>query len=151
MAQKRRKGPREAKKEGRTMIIAVDFDGILCENEFPEIGRPNYDMVSFVREMIDIGHEVILWTSRVDKELDAAVDWCGDRGLHFCAINENAPSNMSEYKSKYPNGTRKVYADIYIDDHNPMFIMWERTNGYYSATTKTIDYVRRIALWKEEN
>lgn len=104
------------------MIIAVDFDGVLCSNKFPDIGAPNYEVISLVREMIDKGHEVILWTSRVDAELDAAVEWCEDRGLHFCAINENAPSNIERYITKYPNGTRKVYADVYIDDHNIEFV-----------------------------
>ena len=100
------------------MIIAVDFDGILCENEFPAIGRPRYENIMLVRELIDAGHEVILWTSRADNELNEAVTWCNDYGLRFAAVNENAPSNIEAYKDKYPNGTRKVYADVYIDDHN---------------------------------
>lgn len=133
------------------MIIAVDFDGILCENEFPDVGKPNYNMVSFVRELIDTGHEVILWTSRTGEELTAAVDWCGDRGLHFCAVNDNAPSNIAKYESLYPNGTRKVYADIYIDDHSPDFTYNAATNGYKAATSWTISKVRRVIEWKEEN
>lgn len=100
------------------MIIAVDFDGILCENVFPDIGRPNYEIIMRIRQLIDQGQEVILWTSRVDKELQRAIEWCNDYGLHFCAVNENAPSNIEQYKTRYPNGTRKVYADFYIDDHN---------------------------------
>lgn len=100
------------------MIIAVDFDGVLCEDKFPDIGRPNYDMISAVREALDSGIEVILWTCRVDAELDKAVEWCKNYGLNFSAINDNAPSNKEKYLSKYPNGTRKVYADYYIDDHN---------------------------------
>lgn len=100
------------------MIIAVDFDGVLCDNEFPKIGAPRYKTIMVIRELIDLGHEVILWTSRAGEELTAAIDWCGDRGLHFAAINDNAPSNKAQYESKYPQGTRKVYADIYIDDHN---------------------------------
>lgn len=104
------------------MIIAVDFDGILCENKFPEIGEPDYEMVSKIRHLIDNGHEVILWTSRVDDALTKAVEWCHDRGLHFCAVNENAPSNVEKFKAQYPNGTRKVYADVYIDDHNLEYV-----------------------------
>lgn len=100
------------------MIIAVDFDGILCENKFPHIGPPNYRVITLIRQLIDKGHEVILWTSRADNELIKAVDWCDSYGLHFTAINKNAPSNKAKYASQYPNGTRKIYADIYIDDHN---------------------------------
>ena len=104
------------------MIIAVDFDGILCENKFPEIGPPNYEVISLVRELIDRGHEVILWTTRNGEELTAAVDWCGDRGLHFCNVNGPAPSNLKEYKNVYERESRKVFADIYIDDHNIEFV-----------------------------
>ena len=100
------------------MIVAVDFDGVLCKNEFPEIGTPNYAVISAVREMIDMGHEVILWTARVEKELEDAVAWCEDRGLHFTAINDNAPSNKAEFATMYHTAPRKIYADIYLDDHN---------------------------------
>lgn len=100
------------------MIIAVDFDGILCENKFPEIGPPIYPVISAVRELIDAGHEVVLWTSRNGAELEAAVKWCEDRGLRFCAVNEPAPTNEEKYRDVYPIQTRKIYADIYIDDHS---------------------------------
>lgn len=99
------------------MIIAVDFDGILCQNQFPEIGPPIYPVISAIRELIDAGHEVVLWTSRNGAELEAAVKWCEDRGLRFCAVNEPAPSNEEKYRGVYPTPTRKIYADIYIDDH----------------------------------
>lgn len=103
------------------MIIAVDFDGILCKNEFPEIGPPNYEIISLVRQLIDKGHEVILWTTRNGDELTAAVDWCGDYGLHFCNVNGPAPSNHEKYKDKYETQSRKIYADVYVDDHNLAF------------------------------
>lgn len=103
------------------MIVAVDFDGILCENQFPEIGPPIYPVISAIRELIDDGHEVVLWTSRNGAELEAAVKWCDDRGLHFCAVNGPAPSNEEKYRDVYPTPTRKIYADIYIDDHNIEF------------------------------
>lgn len=96
------------------MIIAVDFDGILCDNQFPAIGPPRLSVISAVQEMIDLGHEVILWTSRVETALADAVKWCESYGLHFCAVNDNAPSNLKTYGTN----SRKIYADIYIDDHN---------------------------------
>lgn len=103
------------------MIVAVDFDGILCTNEFPGIGKPNYRIISLVRQLIDLGAEVILWTCRCEDELKAAVDWCNDYDIHFCAINDNAPSNKTQYKGVYKDPPRKVYADVYIDDHNLEF------------------------------
>lgn len=132
------------------MIIAVDFDGILTVDEvaFPAIGDPDYTMIAFVRELIDNGHEVILWTCRTDDALDKAVEWCHDRGLHFCAVNENAPSNIAKFKEMYPNGTRKVSADIYIDDHSPGFIIQEHDCVRQIVINDVIKDIRRIIKWK---
>lgn len=112
------------------MIIAVDFDGVLCQNKFPEIGPPNYEIIGLVRELMDRGHEVVLWTTRNGQELTAAVDWCSDRGLHFCNVNGPAPSNEAEYKDRYPTQTRKIYADVYIDDHNVEYVGSGRVHGF---------------------
>lgn len=118
------------------MIIAVDFDGVLCKSKFPKIGPPNYEVISLVRELIDKGHEVVLWTTRNGDELKEAVEWCKDRGLHFCAVNEPAPSNATEYADKYPVQSRKIYADVYIDDHNIEYM-------YYGQNT-LIKCLRRM-------
>lgn len=94
------------------MIVAIDFDGVLVSDEFPEIGEPDWDMVSAVWRLGFTKHELILWTSRVDKRLEEAIQWCKDHNLKFTCINANAPSNLAEYGTD----PRKVYADIYIDD-----------------------------------
>ena len=101
------------------MIIAVDFDGVLVQSAFPKIGEPDREMVGLVRLLIQKSDvEVVLWTSRVDQPLEDAIAWCEQMGLTFDAINDNAPSNKRKYSKLYPNGTRKVYADYYLDDHN---------------------------------
>lgn len=100
------------------MIVAVDFDGVLCKNEFPNIGCPNFEVVALIKELIRKGHEVVLWTSRNGEELARAVQWCSAKELYFHAINAPAPSNQAAYRDKYPVESRKVYADVYIDDHN---------------------------------
>lgn len=133
------------------MIVAVDFDGILCKDAFPKIGEPNYEVVSFVRELIDDGHEVILWTCRVDERLVEAVKWCHDRGVHFCAVNDNAPSNKAKYEKEYPHGTRKVYADVYLDDKSAEFrslasgwTMWNCREGYDAALDRMMYNARKV-------
>ena len=30
------------------MIIAVDFDGTLCEHQYPEIGEPNLKLINIL-------------------------------------------------------------------------------------------------------
>jgi hypothetical protein len=104
---------------GDGVIIAVDFDGVLVQNAFPKIGEPDREMITLVQLLIQKSNiEVVLWTSRVDQPLEDAVTWCEQMGLQFDAVNDNAPSNKRKYGKLYPNGTRKVYADYYLDDHN---------------------------------
>lgn len=128
------------------MIIAVDFDGILTHNDakFPKIGSPNWPVINFVKYLIAEGHEVVLWTSRVDRPLENAVRWCAEHGLQFAAVNENAPSNIKKYQKLYPNGTRKVYADVYIDDHSPEYVYYLSTEGEETATNVLLFTLRRI-------
>lgn len=107
-------------------IICVDFDGILCENKFPDIGPPNEEVIGLVKELINRGDEVVLWTTRNGKELELASEWCKKQGLNFITTNAPAPSNEVEYRDRYPTQSRKIYADIYIDDHNLEYICNKR-------------------------
>lgn len=93
-------------------IYAVDFDGTLCVESFPEIGAPNTELIAFLREERKLGNKVILWTCRVADRLQEAVSWCKEQGLEFDTVNANIPE-MLEY---WGNDPRKVFADIYIDD-----------------------------------
>lgn len=122
----------------RPIIVAVDFDGILCKDKFPEIGEPNFNMMAFVRRLQDSGIDTILWTSRVDDRLEEAVAWCEDRGLHFTSINDNTPSN----KEQYGTNPRKVYADIYIDDRSPWMMYKPQPDGF-DKMRKCVTYIVR--------
>jgi hypothetical protein len=93
-------------------VIAVDFDGTLCENQWPRIGRENRQIINLlVRHQVN-GGKVILWTCREGELLEEAVLWCLNRGLRFDAINDNLPENIA----RYGNNCRKVWADEYWDD-----------------------------------
>lgn len=114
-------------------IVAVDFDGCLVEDKFPEIGAPIQNMFKLCKELKRMGVKLILWTSRDNetpaRNLDAAVDFCMDRGLVFDAVNRN----ILEVINLFHNDTRKVYADLYIDDkavppwENPAY--WSKCVG----------------------
>lgn len=95
-------------------IVAVDFDGTLCENKFPDIGAPKQKVIDAIKEYQSYGWKIILWTCRNYEFLDRAVMWCMNHGLTFDAINTNLP----EVKELFGGDTRKVYADVYIDDKN---------------------------------
>ena len=94
--------------------IAVDFDGTLCENKFPEIGEPKDTVIQQVKFLQKEGAKIILWTCRDGQKLEDAVAWCLEQGLAFDAINQNLP----EIQEAWGGDTRKVYADMYLDDKN---------------------------------
>jgi hypothetical protein len=117
------------------MIIAVDFDGTVCiGNNYPDIGNPRIWLIDILKALRNDGHKLILWTCRSnssvpelgfnnDHDLDDAIEWCRQFGLEFDAINEN----LNE--SKYPNVklSRKIFANIYIDDRACLFLDDEET------------------------
>lgn len=93
-------------------IIAVDFDGTLVSEKFPEIGEPNPTMINLCKELKKAGYKLILWTCREGKTLTDAITWCKNMGLEFDAYNDNIP----EIKEEWHANVRKVYCDLYIDD-----------------------------------
>ena len=60
------------------------------------------------------GHRLILWSVREGKLLDEAVAWCRERGLEFYAVNKDFP----EETLQHDNFSRKLKADLFIDDRN---------------------------------
>lgn len=90
-------------------IVAVDFDGTLSlDSQYPNIGRFNSTLYDALMDLRKIGWSIVLWTCREGKELKEAVEWCANNGLEFDTINEN-PSHV-------PFKSRKVVADLYVDD-----------------------------------
>lgn len=92
--------------------IAIDFDGCLCENDWPEIGAPHMDVITAAIDEKKNGAALILWTCRVGERLGEAVAWCAGFGLEFDAVNANLPERIAAYQ----NDCRKVNADEYWDD-----------------------------------
>ena len=98
----------------RPLIIAVDFDGTLCKERWPNIGPPNQPLIDWLIFEKQKGVKLILWTMRDGESLDAAIAWCAERGLVFDAVNDN----LQIMKDRFNNNPRKVFADVYIDNRN---------------------------------
>lgn len=112
------------------MIIAVDFDGTLCSNAFPDIGEPYWDIIAALRALKENTEcTLILWTCRVGDRLREAVDWCDDHGLHFDEVNNNHSKNVDDFGTN----PRKVFADLYIDD---------KSIGY--SRTKAVEFIKNL-------
>lgn len=93
--------------------IAVDFDGTIVEHAYPAIGKEKLFAFRTLKELEKMGARLILWTFRAGKELDEAVEFCKTNGIEFYAVNKNYPEEI--YTESV---SRKVDADIYIDDKN---------------------------------
>ena len=103
-------------------VIAVDFDGTLCTRNWPGIGEPNRELISQLIEEQKNGTAIILFTCREKRLLRDAVDWCRKQGLVFDEVNRNIKERIRVYKSD----SRKISADLYIDDRAVSFSFGER-------------------------
>lgn len=65
----------------------------------------------------------MLWTCRDSGPLQEAIDRCKEYGMFFDSVNSNAPSQAQYMKKVLTKGevfaTRKIFADIYVDDRSP--------------------------------
>lgn len=97
------------------MTIAVDFDGTIVTHKYPNIGEEIPFAVDTLKMLRNDGHKLILWSVREGKLLDAAVQWCRNRGLEFYAVNRDYPEETTDNN---PYFSRKLKADMFIDDRN---------------------------------
>lgn len=92
------------------MIIAVDFDGTLQLSD----GSPNRDLINRLRTHQRRGDVVILWTCREGPRLFEAIRFLRAYGFFPDMVNRNCPQGIKALG----HDSRKIYADVYIDDHN---------------------------------
>ena len=97
------------------MTIAVDFDGTIVEHRYPEIGPEIPFATDTLKMLIKEHHRLILWTVREGELLEAAVNWCRERGVEFYAVNNDYPEERPENNQHF---SRKLKVDVWIDDRN---------------------------------
>jgi hypothetical protein len=97
------------------MIIAVDFDGTIVQHRYPRIGDELPFATETLRLLIKQKHQLILWSVREGELLDEAVQWCHERGVDFWAVNRDYPEEEVQNNNHF---SRKIKADIFIDDRN---------------------------------
>ena len=137
--------------------IAVDFDGTIVDHEYPGIGKEKLFAFQTLKELEKLGARLILWTFRTGKELDDAVEYCRDNGIEFYAVNKNYPEEIFD-----ETVSRKIDADIYIDDRNiggfpewsgvwqimiPYEILEQEAEKRISSGRKNI--FKRLFTWKK--
>ena len=53
-------------------IFAIDFDGTIVSDKYPEIGEPFPEAIETIREIKKLGHKIIIWSCRVNPILKYA-------------------------------------------------------------------------------
>ena len=96
-----------------SLIIAIDFDGTIVEHRYPFIGKIRPFAFETMEALQIKGHRLILWSHRSGKKLEEAIKFCSSHGIEFYAVNKNYPEEVWD-----ENESRKILADIYIDDRN---------------------------------
>lgn len=69
--------------------ICVDFDGTLCDHQYPRIGKENehcFEVMCKWTTQYNVGW--ILDTMRSGEELEQAVKWCEESGVEQLVILE---------------------------------------------------------------
>lgn len=98
------------------VVLAIDFDGTICTTSYPEIGRERKDAKEIINKLYDEGYLIVINTCRSDggkyKAESIVRTFLELRGIKYHTINENLP-HLIEY---YGCDTRKISADVYIDD-----------------------------------
>ncbi|MGI6232890.1 MAG: BT0820 family HAD-type phosphatase [Prevotella sp.] len=97
------------------MTIAVDFDGTIVTDRYPDIGEELPFATETLRMLIAEHHRLILWSVREGKHLQAALDWCHERGVDFWAVNRDYPEEEYQNNNHF---SRKIKADVFIDDRS---------------------------------
>lgn len=98
-------------------IIAIDFDSTIVNiDKFPHIHSLRKGAKTYINKLYNAGYYIIIWTCRTDAatcyDMSDAVKYLNDNGIKFHLINDNHYA----LKNHFRNNSRKVSADIYVDD-----------------------------------
>lgn len=107
-------------------IIAVDFDGTLTSApvDWPTPGPQKWIhkiVLWWIKRHQARGSKIIINTLREDSKdaLFYVYDWCAENNFTPDYINENDPEGVQRWGE-----SRKIAADVYIDDRNIGFLGW---------------------------
>jgi hypothetical protein len=90
------------------MDIVVDFDGTVVTHDYPRVGK-DIGSVPVLKELVDNGHQLVLFTMRDKTQLKDAVDWFKSNDIPLFGIQTN-PSQSTWTSSP------KAYGSLIIDD-----------------------------------
>lgn len=108
------------------MDICIDFDGTCVSHEFPKIGK-DIGAVPVLKELVENGHRLILFTMRSDRKkkkkvdgvevvveenvLTEAIQWFEEKEIPLYGVQKNPTQ-------RFWTSSPKAYGHLYIDDAN---------------------------------
>lgn len=96
----------------KSLVLAIDFDGTIVEEAYPEIGKLRLDAKEIINQLVSDGHYIIIWTCRTGEYLHKAELFLIENRITYHKINDHHPKDLLKYKDFGP----KVGANYYIDD-----------------------------------
>lgn len=93
-------------------IISVDFDGTLVEANYPNIGNLREGAIEYMNKLYDEGYGIVINTCRAGLMEADAINFLNRNKIPYHYVNCNFPHLVEFYKSD----SRKISADVYIDD-----------------------------------
>lgn len=106
------------------MDICIDFDGTCVAHEYPNIGK-NIGAIPVLKELVEKGHRLILFTMRSDRKkkkkvdgvevmveenvLTEAVQWFEHNDIPLYGVQKNPTQ-------RFWTSSPKAYGHLYIDD-----------------------------------
>lgn len=118
------------------MILAIDFDGTICECAWPHVGNMKEGADEYIRQLFLDGHTIIINTCRTGKYEGMAQEFLEKEGIPFHYINSNLPSLIELYQQD----CRKISADLYIDDKCLMGLPPTWKEIYAQIQVKVLEY-----------
>jgi len=95
-------------------VIAIDLDGTIWNEDYPNTGTPYFYAIETVNKMIELGYEVIIFTARDSENLKS----CKLALIDEFGLNPNVKFNehSNYYTSIYPISSPKINASVYLED-----------------------------------
>ena len=103
-------------KPNRKLVLAIDFDGTIVTDAYPNIGQLLPNAKQCINDLYEKHNcEIVIWTCRTGVEEFNCRNFLIENNMHFTTINQNTPAVICRWNK---DDSRKVYADIYIDDRS---------------------------------
>lgn len=102
----------------RPFVVAIDFDGTIVENEYPNIGPLKENAIRCIRLLKEIGCNIIITSCRTNTIIHPNL---AERLTQVKIMKAFLERNNIPF-DEIDNGTQgKVDADVYIDDRAVRF------------------------------